>query len=96
MESALASTPRVIECPSDLAGCSSLAIEGRKLMYACSQRENETSPFVVVLGFFCGQKEDVVTKDLIEPVSEFNKRQVSEALFREMGVQYSKVRVYFL
>lgn len=96
MESALASTaPRVIECPADLSGCSSLQFEGRNLLFACSH-EDGSIPFVVVLGFFCGQKEDVITKDLIEPVAEHARQRVSEAVSRNVLTPYSKAHIFFL
>ena len=96
MESSLASaTPRLIEYPSDLTGCTSLQYEGRNLLFLCSH-EKGSSPFVVVLGYFSGQKEDVVTKDLIEPVAESSRRRVSDAIGRQIPKEYSGAHVFFL
>ena len=96
MESALVpATKRMIECPADLSGCSSINFDGRSLLYACSHDEG-SSPFIVVLGFFCGQKEDIVTKDLIEPVAESAKLKAAEAVTANVPSQYSGAHVYFL
>ena len=96
MESTLASTaPRLIEYPADLSGCVSLPYEGRTLLFLCSH-ETESSPFVVVLGFFSGQKQDVITKDLIEPVAEANRRRVSDAVSGHISNEYSGAHIFFL
>ena len=96
MESTLASTaPRLIEYPADLSGCSSLPYEGRNLLFLCSH-ETGSSPFVVVLGFFSGQKEDVVTKDLIEPVADANRRHVSDVVSKQIANEYSGAHIFFL
>jgi hypothetical protein len=96
MESALASTgPRLIEYPADLSGCSSFAHKGRNLLYLCSHEAGNT-PFVVVLGYFSGQKEDIVTKDLIEAVSESGRREVTEAVSKHISKDYSNAHIFFL
>jgi hypothetical protein len=96
MESTLASTaPRLIEYPADLSGCSSLPYEGRNLLFLCSH-ESGSSPFVVVLGFFSGQKEDVVTKDLIEPVAGASRSRVSDAVSKQISKEYSRAHIFFL
>ena len=96
MESSLASTtPRLIEYPSDLSECTSIQYEGRNLLFLCSH-ENGSNPFIVVLGYFSGQKEDVVTKDLIEPVAESNRRRVSDAIGKQISQEYSGAHIFFL
>jgi hypothetical protein len=95
MESALApAAPRLIEYPADLSGCSSLSFEGRNLLYLCSH-ESGSSPFIVVLGYFSGQKEDIITKDLIEPVAEPGRRSAKEAISRQLPGEYSGAHVFF-
>lgn len=96
MESAIATTnPRLIEYPADLSGCTSFSYEGRSLLFLCSH-EAESSPFVVVLGFFSGQRQDVVTKDLIEPVAESDRRHCSEAVSMRVPKEYSGAQIFFL
>jgi hypothetical protein len=96
MESTLApTTPRLIEYPADLSACRSLSFQGRNLLYLCSH-EIGSSPFIVVLGYFSGQKEDVVTKDLIEPVAESGRRSASEAVSRQIADEYSGANILFL
>ena len=87
--------PRLIEYPSDLSGCTSMTYEGRNLLFICSH-EIESSTFVVVLGYFSGQKEDVVTKDLIEPISESSRRSVGEAVVRQVSQEFSGAHIFFL
>ena len=87
--------PRMIEYPSDLSGCTSMTYEGRNLLFICSH-ETESSTFVVVLGYFSGQKEDVVTKDLIEPISESSRRSVGEAVLRQVSQEFSGAHIFFL
>jgi hypothetical protein len=87
--------PRLIEYPSDLSGCTSMTHEGRNLLFICSH-ETESSTFVVVLGYFSGQKEDVVTKDLIEPISESSRRSVGEAVLRQVSQEFSGAHIFFL
>jgi hypothetical protein len=94
MESALAPR-RLIEYPADLSGCTSVPYEGRNLLFLCSH-EPGSSPFVVVLGYFSGQKEDVVTKDLIEPVAEPARRRVGEAVSDRVPKEYSNAQIFFL
>lgn len=93
MESALAAT-RLIEYPSDLSGCSSVDMGGRQLLYLCSRGNNKS--FVVVLGFFSGQKEDVVTKDLIEPVTEESKPFVGEMIASALPEEHMGAHIFFL
>ena len=96
MESSLASTaPRLIEYPSDLSGCTSIQYEGRNLLFLCS-REEGSNPFVVVLGYFSGQKEDIVTKDLIEPVAESSRRRISDAILKQISDEFSNPHIFFL
>jgi hypothetical protein len=96
MERAIATTtPRLIEYPDDLSGCSSIPYGGRNLLYLCS-REVESTPFVVVLGFFSGQKQDVITKDLMELVSEADRREVANAVSKAAPVEFSKSHIFFL
>lgn len=96
MESSLTTTtPRLIEYPSDLSGCTSLPYDGRNLLFLCSH-ENGSSPFVVVLGYFSGQKEDFVTKDLIEPVAESSRRRVSDAIAQQTSKEYPGAHIFFL
>ncbi|MEW6604814.1 MAG: hypothetical protein AB1351_09040 [Thermoproteota archaeon] len=93
MESALATT-RLIEYPSDLSGCSSIGIGERQLLYLCSRGNNKS--FVVVLGFFSGQKEDVVTKDLIEPVPEERKLSLGEIVANTLSDEHKGAHIFFL
>ena len=96
MESALESTaPRLIEYPADLSGCSFLSYDGRELLYLCSH-ENGSTRFIVILGFFSGQKQDVITKDLIEPVSEPKRPAVGEAISKAAPSEYSTAQIFFL
>lgn len=94
MESALAASTRLIEYPSDLSGCSSVGVEGRQLLYLCSHGNGK--PFVVVLGFFSGQKEDVVTKDLIEPVAEERKHSMSKIVANMLSDEHKDAHIFFL
>ena len=94
MESALAASTRLIEYPSDLSGCSSVSIGERQLLYLCSRGNGR--PFVVVLGFFSGQKEDVVTKDLIEPVAEESKHSMSEIVAKMLSDEHKDAHIFFL
>ena len=102
MESALAPTPTtattapcLIEYPDDPSGCNFLSYDGRQLLYLSSQ-EAGSMPFVVVLGFFSGKKKDVITKDLIEPVAQECRRQISELFAKLMPEEYSNAHIFFL
>jgi hypothetical protein len=96
MESATLVHPtRLIEYPNDLSGCDALEMGHKKLLYLCSKSDGGM-PFVVVLGFYAGQKEDFVTKDLIEPVDEGNHYSVTEVLARSLAPQYSGAHIFFL
>ena len=86
MESTLVHPIRLIEYPNDLSGCDVLEIEQKKLLYLCSKSDGGV-PFVVVLGFYAGQREDFVTKDLIEPVEESNHHSVTEVLAKSIAPQ---------
>jgi hypothetical protein len=90
MEPALAHPIRLIEYPSDLSGCNSLEIEGRQLLYIRSQTGG--AHFVVVLGYYAGQKDDIVTKDLIEPVRESDRGSITCRLAPECG----QAHIFFL
>jgi hypothetical protein len=93
MESALATT-RLIEYPSDMSGCSSVGVGDRQLLYLCSRGNNRS--FVVVLGFFSGQKQDIVTKDLIEPVPEESKRSLGEIVANILSDEHKGAHIFFL
>ncbi len=96
MESALASPgPRLIEYPSDLSGCIFLSYGGKRLLYLCSH-ETGSEPFVVILGFLSGQKQDIVTKDLIEPVRDDQKSQIGQVVSRLVSIEYANARIMFL
>ena len=96
MESALATaTKRLIEYPDDISGCCSVAFEGKKLLYLCSH-EDGMNHFVVVLGYLQGQKQDLITKDLIEPVSMESRKKAAEAVTHELTGEYSGAHLYFL
>lgn len=86
---------RLIEYPNDLSGCDTLEIEKKKLLYLCSKSDGGI-PFVVVLGFYAGQKEDFVTKDLIEPIKQCNHLSTTVALSRSLAPQYSSAHIFFL
>ncbi len=90
MKSALAQTVRLIEYPDNLSGCYSLDFNGRQLMYLCS-RIGRTQ-FVVVLGFYMGQREDVVTKNLVEPVHE----SIREEITCRLAPSCSQAHIFFL
>jgi hypothetical protein len=47
-----------------------------------------------VLGFYHGQKEDFVLKDLIEPVTE--KARIKDLLSKALTPEYSNAHVFFL
>jgi hypothetical protein len=96
MESALAATTRLIEYPDDLSGCNSIYFGGRQLLYLCSLGMSGKSPFVVVLGFFSGQKEDFITKDLIEPVADEVKRSAQDVVSGSLSSEYSAAHIFFL
>jgi hypothetical protein len=93
MESALESM-RLIEYPADLSGCSIIGVWDRQLLYLCTHGNGK--PFVVVLGFFSGQKEDVITKDLIEPVSEESRRRIGEVVASSLFEEYQNAQIFFL
>lgn len=93
MESALEVT-RLIEYPADLSGCTSVGVGNRQLLYLCSHGNGKS--FVVVLGFFSGQKEDIIAKDLIEPVSEENKRSMGEIVANTLPDEYRGAHIFFL
>jgi hypothetical protein len=95
MESTLISPARLIEYPNDLSGCDALEMGYKRLLYLCSHMDGGT-PFVVVLGFYAGQKEDFVTKDLIEPVDESNHYSIKEVLARSLASEYSDAHMFFL
>lgn len=95
MESTLVSPARLIEYPNDLSGCDSLELGHKKLLYLCSHMDGGT-PFVVVLGFYAGQKEDFVTKDLIELVDESDHYSIKEVLSRSLAAEYANAHMYFL
>lgn len=102
MESALAPPVRLIEYPNDLSGCDSVEIGGKHLLYMCSSNsgsiaEGKKKHFVIVLGYYAGQREDFVTKDLIEPVDELNRAAIREALARSsLAQEYAGAQVFFL
>ena len=93
MESALSAT-RTIEYPTDLSGCSIIGVGDRQLLYLCTKGNGK--PFVVVLGFFSGQKEDIITKDLIEPVAEENKRRIADIVASSLFNEYQNAQIFFL
>jgi hypothetical protein len=93
--STTAAAPRLIEYPDDQSGCNFLSYDGRQLLYLSSQ-EAGSMPFVVVLGFFSGKKKDVITKDLIEPVAQECRRQISELFAKLMPEEYSNAHIFFL
>ena len=94
MESALAPPTRLIEYPNDLSGCDFAEIGGKRLLYMCSTSGD--SHFVVVLGYYAGQKENFVVKDLIEPVDESGRNMVKAVLARLAWPQYGDAHVFFL
>ena len=98
MESAfaVATTTRLIEYPDDLAACNSINFGGRQLLYLCSLGISGKSPFVVVLGFFSGQKEDFITKDLIEPVANGVRPRVEVVVRSLLSQEYANAHVFFL
>src|SRR5918911_3212113 len=94
IESKLLSTvPRLIEYPDDLPHCSAINIGGRQLLYLCSLGTTGKSSFVVVLGFYSGQKEDIVKKELIEPVSNELKQIMAKAVITSLPVEYADIHV---
>ena len=94
MESTLASSSRLIEYPADLSGCSSVGVGNRQLLYLCSHGNGK--PFVVVLGFFSGQKEDVIAKDLIEPVAEDDRNQIGEIVVNTLSDEHAQAQIFYL
>ncbi|HEY3094302.1 MAG TPA: hypothetical protein VGJ42_00940 [Nitrososphaera sp.] len=94
MESALETSTRLIEYPADLSGCDVVGIGDKQLMYICSHGNGK--PFVVVLGFFSGQKEDVITKDLIEPVPEESRDQLSKIVANTLSDEHQGAQIFFL
>jgi hypothetical protein len=94
MDSAFAASSRLIEYPSDLSGCSSVGVGDRQLLYLCSHGNGK--PFVVVLGFFSGQREDLVTKDLIEPVAQESKHSMGEIVANLLSDEHKSAHIFFL
>ena len=94
MESTLVHRARLIEYPNDLSGCDAMEIGQKNLHYLCSISDRGM-PFVVVLGFYAGQKEDFVTKDLIEPVDESNHHSDGGG-GKVSCAQYSEAYIFFL
>ena len=94
MESALAESTRLIEYPADLSGCCIIGIGDRQLLYLCTHGTGK--PLVVVLGFFSGQKEDIITKDLIEPVAEESRRRIGEIVASSLFNEYQNAQILFL
>ena len=97
MESTLLSTaPRLIEYPDDLSCCNAMNIEGRQLLYLCSLGMEGKTSFVVVLGFYLGQKVDIVKKDLIEPVADELKQRAVKAIISSLPVEYTDTHILFI
>ena len=94
MESAIAESTRLIEYPADLSGCDVVGIGDKQLLYLRSHGNGR--PFVVVLGFFSGQKEDFITKDLIEPVPEESRRQLGEIVANTLSDEHRSAQIFFL
>jgi len=87
---------RLIEYPNDLSGCDAIELGGgKRLLYMCSHSDGGT-PFVVVLGFYAGQREDFVTKDLIEPVVDSEHHTIKEALSSSLAPEYANAHTFFL
>lgn len=86
---------RLIEYPSDLSECNSLRLGDKQLLYLCSKTQHG-SAFIVILGFFSCQKEDIVTKDLIEPVKKDDRNQVENAVRLSVNAFYSTGSLFFL
>lgn len=95
MDSSLVQPARLIEYPNDLSGCDFIDLGSKHLLYMCSHSDSGT-PFIVVLGFYAGQKEDVITKDLIEPVGEESRHSIKEVLSRVLAPEYWNASVLFL
>ncbi|MEW5839714.1 hypothetical protein [Nitrososphaera sp.] len=91
----LVQPPRLIEYPNDLSGCDALELGHRRLLYMCSKSDGGTA-FVVVLGYYAGQKDDFVTKDLIEPVDESSHYSIREVLTRSLAPEYAGAHMFFL
>jgi hypothetical protein len=94
MESALAPPARLIEYPNDLSGCDFVEIAGRRLLYMCPISGD--LHFVVVLGYYAGQKEDVVVKGLIEPVDDSSKGAIKAVLARLVSPEFADAHIFFL
>lgn len=84
----------MIEYPTDLSGCDFVEIGQKRLLYMCSTSGG--AHFVVVLGYYAGQKEDVVVKDLIEPVDDSGRNTVKAMLARMVSPEYADAHVFFL
>lgn len=95
MESALSPPVRLIEYPNDLSGCDIVDIESRQLLYMCSNIDAGRH-FVIVLGYYAGQREDFVTKELIEPVDDLNKSEIKKVLVGSLAEKYADAQVFFL
>ena len=82
---------RLIECPEDLTGCKALSHNGRQLLYfEIGQQDSMT--FIIILGYFSGQVQDGITKDLIEPITESNKAIVNEHVLASFpGIKSARV-----
>jgi hypothetical protein len=71
-----------------------VGVGNRQLLYLCSHGNGK--PFVVVLGFFSGQKEDIVTKDLIEPIAEESKQSMGEIVANTLSDDHRGAHIFFL
>jgi hypothetical protein len=54
------------------------------------------SSFVVVLGFYSVQKEDIIKKELIEPLSNEMKQIVAKAVINSLPIEYADIHVIFI
>jgi hypothetical protein len=71
-----------------------VGVGDRQLLYLCLHGNGRS--FVVVLGFFSGQKQDIITKDLIEPVSEESKKSMGEIVANTLSDEHRDAHVFFL
>jgi hypothetical protein len=95
VESALAPLIRLIEYPNDLSECRSIELAGKQLLFIHSNGLSDRR-FVIVLGYYVGQKEDFVTKYIIEPADEDSKTRIKELLNTSLAAEYREAEVLFL
>jgi len=89
MVATLAIPARLIEYPDDVSGCSRLTVGGKDLLYYTIQtRPGFTSGLIVlILGYESGKKQDIITKDLIEPIEKEDRQDIASKVTASLANQ---------